>query len=110
MIVDEKISVNHEVNILCGGLITASMSEFEFMWSKFLSIRDSSRRKILSAIGCIENPSILMRFIMKIIDSDEIIDDEWEVILKSTYSHNHIGLRVTLDFLRSNYDAIIRRL
>ncbi|KAG5671283.1 hypothetical protein PVAND_001488 [Polypedilum vanderplanki] len=103
-----SLSIDHEDIIFCHGLIMATKYEFDFIWKVFKRTTSSSRRLFyLRAMGCIEDDEILMKFIMAIIESDDLTADEIVTILKATYSHNHVGLRVTLQFLRSYYDAVI---
>jgi DNA-binding response OmpR family regulator len=104
------ISVDHEAAIYCNGLITASRREFDFMWYLFTRTRDVARRRmLLKALGCVEDEMILMRFIRRIIESNDIDneDNEWETILRATFTNGPLGLNVTLNFLRYNYDDFI---
>lgn len=86
----------------------ATEHEFDLVWKLFKRTANVARRKFyLSAIGCIEDERILMKFIVTIVESEDVETDEWMTILKSTYGNNPVGLRVTLQFLRQHYDAFI---
>ena len=106
-----NLSVDHESVIFCKGLIMITEHEFDFIWKLFKRTKSPLRRSLyLNSMGCIEDESILMKFIMMIIESKDIdndVNNEWEIILKATYSNNAVGLRVTLQFLRQHYDAFI---
>lgn len=100
------LSVDHGEVALCNGLIMATKNDFEFMWQLHsnASSDDLERKKFyLKVIGCIEDEEILMEFMMRMFESR----DEWQEILRATYSRHQIGLRVTLDFLRRNYEDVI---
>lgn len=106
-----SISVDYEYVIFCKGLIMITEHEFDFIWKVFKGTENPTRRNLyLNSMGCIEDESILMKFIMMIIESkdiDNVVNNEWKTILKATYSNNVVGLRVTLHFLRQHYDAFI---
>jgi hypothetical protein len=98
------LSVNHGDIVLCNGLIMATKNDFEFVWQLYSSSNDLERKKFyLKVMGCIEDGEILMEFMMRMFERK----DEWQEILRATYSRHQIGLRVTLDFLRRNYDEVI---
>jgi hypothetical protein len=98
------LSVDHGEVALCNGLILATKNDFEFMWQLHLNSNDLERKKFyLKVIGCIEDEEILMEFMMRMFERR----DEWQEILRATYSRHQIGLRVTLDFFRRNYEDII---
>lgn len=104
------ISSDHEASVFCGGLLTADMEQFSYVWSLYNRSSDASRRSFyLRSMGCIENEEVLTRFIHTIIGSDDVDDssDEWLTIMQSVYANGPIGLRVAFDFLRYNYDDFI---
>lgn len=88
---------------LCNGLIMATKDDFEFIWQLHFNSNLERKKFYLKVIGCIENEEILMEFMMRMFESR----DEWQEILRATYSRHQIGLRVTLDFLRRNYGEVI---
>lgn len=85
--------------------------EFDFIWNEFKQTVDFNKRSLyLSSMGCIQNESVLKKFIMMIVEDSDINNtenNEWRIILKASYSNNAVGLRVTLQFLRQHYDFMI---
>lgn len=98
-----KISVDHENVILCHGLILASRDDFEFMWHLHNNAVDERKKFYLKVIGCIESEEILMDFLSRMFE----LRNEWKEILLATITSNRIGLKVALDFLKTNYDRVI---
>jgi hypothetical protein len=104
----DDLSMDHREAIFCHGLIMATEDEFDYVWRIFASSTNAvARRFYVNALGCIEDDGILMKFITTIIQRDELNADDIVSIIKATYSHNHVGLNITLQFLRDNYDAVI---
>lgn len=101
----------HEAEVFCGGMITATEKDLNFMWQQFVNETSPMRRKLyLNAIGCNEDESILMKFIMKIIESEDVenvSNGEWRIILQASYANNPLGLNVILRFLRQHYNDFI---
>lgn len=98
------ISVDHESVILCHGLMMATRDDFEFMWHLYESAENLERKKFyLKVIGCIENEEILMEFLSRMLTRS----GEWREIIRASFSNHRVGLRVTLDFLKRNYDDVI---
>lgn len=99
------ISVDHERVILCHGLMMATRDDFEFMWHRYESAENLERKKFyLKVIGCIESEEILMEFLSRMLTKGS---GEWREIIRASYSNHRVGLRVTLEFLKRNYDNVI---
>lgn len=104
------ISSDHESEVLCRGMMTADLDQFDYVWDLFTKSTDLDQRSVyIHSMGCVEDDDLLTRLIHTILVGDDLIDgsDEWLSVMQSVYDDGPIGMRVTFDFLRFNVDEFL---
>ncbi|KAG5670371.1 hypothetical protein PVAND_000642 [Polypedilum vanderplanki] len=100
IISDEEysISVNFKETILCNGVINGNQTDFDFLWRLFETSNNKVEKvEIINAISCMEDENILMDFIKKYKELDDLY---WKSIIKAFYERKTTGLKVLKNFLK----------
>ncbi|XP_066141985.1 membrane alanyl aminopeptidase-like isoform X1 [Euwallacea fornicatus] len=99
--------------VYCYGLKHSSSieSDFNFLWSAFLSTKLSTEQvTILSALGCPNDEAVLTSYLSKTLsDTSGVRAQDYAAVFSAVYSSSSIGVDVALDFFIANYSSIAAR-
>ncbi|XP_067616539.1 aminopeptidase N-like [Eurosta solidaginis] len=99
------IEPNLSEQAYCNGLRKSSDNDYNYFLNDFLNSKDTSYRSyLLSALGCSQNATQLLKFLSSSINlSNSLTDEDRTSILSNTYSKSAEGLLVSIDFLNDNW-------
>lgn len=106
----EKIEPDVQSAIYCNGLRDADTSTYFHLQNKMLASEDQAERTlIISALGCTQNEVLLTQFLnLAIIPGDALRLQEKFRVFASPANNGELGLRVTMNFIRNNFHAILK--
>ena len=101
------IAPDLEATIYCNGIRRANLLTVTYMQYFLLtSPRPRQRNMVISGLGCIESPQILLSHLSFALEPFELSNSERSSILLSPLNHGDTSLRVMMDFIRENYEKI----
>ena len=94
--------------IYCNGLRTATTANYILMESKLLqSTSQTERNTIITAMGCIQNPSLLTIYLGQAVKTENSLSNgDKSRILTSPVNNGEASLRALINFVRVNFEAI----
>ncbi|XP_056640007.1 aminopeptidase N-like isoform X2 [Diorhabda sublineata] len=105
----KKIEPNLRKIVYCTALREGGQVEWNFAYKKFLETASLSEKKILlDALGCTKLTWLLSRYLDKLLDDYSIRIQDADRLFGSVVS-NKIGTQIAFDFLRKNWNALIKR-
>lgn len=105
----QKIEPNLRKIVYCTALREGGKVEWNFAYKKFLETRSLSEKIILlDALGCTKLPWLLSRYLDKILDDNSMRIQDADRLFESVVK-NKAGTQIAFDFLRKNWNALIKR-
>ncbi|XP_071050027.1 aminopeptidase N-like [Onthophagus taurus] len=104
------LSPNMEEYVFCGGLRKADINDWEDMYKRYLEENVEFRKKrILVALGCVENEQILINYIDKIVNNQSLMRNlDRQVAFESIYCFNVFGRDVILSFMDQYFLVLLK--
>ncbi|CAH1973006.1 unnamed protein product [Acanthoscelides obtectus] len=108
----KKMITNHDIRsaVFCYGLRQSSNVEqdYEFMYGQFKnSLSSTEQNAILQALGCINDVTVLNRYLNETIQKESAIrKQDAATVFSSVLGNSDNGLEVALKFFESNFDEI----
>lgn len=94
--------------IYCNGLRQASAHTYFYLQNKMLQSEDQAERTlIIAALGCSQDESILTQFLNLAITPDALRLQEKSRVLAAPVNNGELGLRVMINFIRYNFNALL---
>jgi aminopeptidase N len=102
------ISPDVQSSIYCNGLRGADSATFLMMRDKMIGSNDQAERTILiNALGCVQNENLLMSLLyLTITNGNNFRLQEKSRVLVAPLNSGIIGLKVMIDFIELNHEAI----
>lgn len=102
-----RISPNLRGIVYCNAIKLGSQAEWEFAWQRYLNTDVGSEKELLmSALGCSNEPWILIRYLEWAITEGSGIRKQDSVRVFSAVSSTVTGQRISYSFLQENWDEI----
>lgn len=107
----ESIAPDLKASTLCEGIRYGKVEKFQIIWDLLDETENQAdRRVILESLGCSEDETVLKQFLESTLnDTFNYRKAELNKILKAVYSNGHVGLKIALDFLTTNYKTVYER-
>ena len=104
-----RIAPDLQSSLYCNGLRQSNSSTFFYLQNKMLQSEDQAERTlIINALGCAQDEVLLTQYLnLALIPGDALRLQEKFRVLAAPLNNGELGLRVSIEFIRYNFHAII---
>lgn len=103
-----KIAPDVQSAIFCNGLRTSNSTIFFYLQNKMFQSQDQAERTlIINALGCSQDETLLSQYLnLAILPGNALRLQEKSRVLAAPVNNGELGLRVMMNFIRNNFQAV----